>query len=148
MFPPFSDEAIYPDEMLEMKWSMATCYVSDSDCGRLSGKCRENALYLMLAHLLYLATKANEQAATTTPGSIAGARGGIVTSATIDKVSVSLLPPPVTDSWDWWLQQTPYGSQLLALLSSFVGGFSVGGLPEQDGFRKVYGVFGPGRPTC
>lgn len=134
LFPQFADEETYPTELLDIKWDLAVGFVSDRNCGRLVGKQREYAIMLVVAHLLtldlYIQTNGNQ-------GS-----GGIVTASTIDKVSVTLLPPPVDSPYDFWLQQTPYGSQLLALLSAAsVGGFYVGGLPERAAFRKVGGRF-------
>jgi hypothetical protein len=50
--------------------------------------------------------------------------------------------PPAANAWQYWLNTSPYGMQLLALLQAKgVGGLYVGGLPERDAFRKVYGVF-------
>jgi hypothetical protein len=67
----------------------------------------------------------------------------IVTSATIDKVSVGLMQPPVKDSFQYWLMTTPYGKQVLALArAAFGAGFYVSkGLPERQAFRKVGGTF-------
>lgn len=138
-FPPFASLTKYPDEQLQFQWDMATCYISDRNYGRLNNKCRLLALNLMTAHLMYLQMKL---ATAGTGGKVRPSMGGVVTSATIDKVSVSLLPPPVTNPWDFWLAQSPYGQQLLALLdSASVGGFTAGGLPEGDAFRKVYGQY-------
>ncbi|OWK47571.1 hypothetical protein FRUB_01270 [Fimbriiglobus ruber] len=39
-----------------------------------------------------------------------------MTGATIDKISVTLEPPPAPNAWQYWLQSSPYGQQLLALL--------------------------------
>lgn len=67
---------------------------------------------------------------------------GYEQSATIDKVSVSLTPPPNKNQWQFWLNTTPYGMQLLALLQSkSAGGFYIGGLPETAAFKKVAGIY-------
>lgn len=135
-FPAFADETTYPDAMLQMYWDMATCYISDADCGRLSGNCRRLALNAMTAHLTQLSVIIKNNGAY-------NGNPGIVNSATIDKITVSLTPPPFgTSEWRWWLETTPYGQQLLALLEAkSVGGFSVGGLPELAAIRRVGGVF-------
>lgn len=134
LFPAYSNATAYPDTLLAIKWEIAIGYVSDRNCGRMTDAVREYAIMLCLAHLLtldaYIASNGGQGSA------------GIVTSSSIDKVSVSLAPPPITSPWDYWLQQTPYGSQLLAQLSAAsVGGFYVGGLPERSAFRKVGGVW-------
>jgi hypothetical protein len=119
------------DAQIQMYWDMATCYISDSDYGRLAGKCRELAINLMAAHLLYLANAV-----------AIGKIGGIINGSTIDKISVTLQQMPALNQWRWWLGHSPYGQQLLALLQSkAVGGFHVGGLPESAGFRKFGGQF-------
>jgi hypothetical protein len=133
-FPLFASTAVFPDAMLDTQWLIATCYLTDRACGCVvnGNDCRETMLWLMLAHLLQL-------------GSIVaggGGAGGIVTMSKVDKVQVQLLAPPVSDPWDWWMQSTPYGAQLLALLSlRAVGGYYVGGLPEPTAFRKWAGAY-------
>ena len=62
----------------------------------------------------------------------------------IDKVTVTNMPPPVKNGWQFWLATTPYGMQLWALLKRMAGaGLYIGGLPERRAFRKVFGTFGP-----
>jgi hypothetical protein len=59
-----------------------------------------------------------------------------VQSATIDKITVSLTPPPATSEFLWWLNLTGYGAQLAALLSVHaVGGFFVTAVRSPRGFR-------------
>jgi hypothetical protein len=131
MFPEFSSEADYPDATLEMNWGMATCYVSDTDYGCLSGSCRTLALNLMTAHLtkIWKDTEGGEDTAS-------------VQSASIDKVTITVVPPISKDSWQWWLNLTSYGQRLLALLQQkSVGGLYVGGRVERSAFRKVGGYF-------
>jgi len=127
-FPEFSSDA---DAVIERYWDMAICYISDQDYGFLSGDCRELAIQQMTAHLLKMAAAIDS-----------GDTTGLVVSATIDKVSVSLQPPPGATQWRWWLSLTVYGQQLLGLLQAkSAGGFFVGGMPENSSFRKVYGRF-------
>lgn len=131
-FPVFANATAYPDAMLQMYWDMATCYVTDiGNYGWLQGRCRQLAINLMTAHLTALSII------------VAGGQvPGLVQSATIDKVSVSLTPPPLKNQWQWWLSTTPYGQQLLALLQNrSVGGWYIGGRPELAAFRKVGGRF-------
>lgn len=131
-FDQFCSEAEYSNGKITLQWDVATCYISDVDCGRLNGKCRERAIQMMTAHLLFISDLIDD-----------GSTPGQVTASTIDKVSVTLQPPPHgDDQWSWWLNTTPYGAQLEALLATAsVGGFYIGGRPERRGFRKIGGFF-------
>ena len=79
----------------------------------------------MTAHLLALSVMI---ASGNTPG--------VMVAATIDKISITLEPPPAPNAWQYWLQTTPYGQQLLALLQvASVGGFyAASGVPGRAGF--------------
>jgi ABC-type dipeptide/oligopeptide/nickel transport system permease subunit len=132
LFPAFADPTAYPDALLTAYWDIAINYISPIDgYGWMQGAARQLALNYMTAHLLAI------------NGIIAnGQTPNIVNSATVDKVSVGLTPPPLPNQWQFWLGTTPYGQQLLALLQVFsVGGFYAGSLPELAAFRRVGGVF-------
>lgn len=132
IFPAFADPVLYPPDMLNFWFAMATCELSATDSCVLHGDCLDNALMLCVAHIGTLLTRAAQGQAQT----------GAVTSAAIDKVSVGFTAPPFKDGWDYWLSLTPYGLQLHALLSSrAVGGFYFGGLPETAALRRVGGVY-------
>ena len=132
LFPAFADPTVYPDARLQMYWDMAISYISDvANYGWLQGLDRQLALNLLTAHLAAISDII-----------LAGQVPNLMQTATIDKVSVGLTPPPIPNQWQWWLNQTGYGQQLLALLQAkSVGGFYVGGLPERSAFRKVGGIF-------
>jgi hypothetical protein len=134
LFPQFADPAKYPDAALSIQFGAATGYVSADTYGDMTVAARTNALYLMTAHLLAIGAiiaQNNYQ------GQV-----GIVTGAVVDHVQITLTPPPVKSQWQWWLNTTPYGAQLVALLQAqAAGGFYVGGLPERAAFRKVGGIF-------
>ena len=137
LFPAFASPTTYPDAMLNGWFDFATSYITDYNNGSYSTfmtvKQQTQALYLLTAHIGDL-----------TQQILAGDSTGVLTSATIDKVTVANMPPPVKNGWQFWLATTPYGLQLWALLKRMAGaGFYVGGLPERRGFRKVYGTFGP-----
>lgn len=136
LFPEFADAAAYPDAVLQARWdNEATSFVSPEICGDLSATKRGYAVQLALAHVLRL-SKVIAQA-----GAGVGMTG-VVTGATIDKVAVTLAPPPARGEWGHWLAQTPYGQQLSALLAAAsAGGFYAGGNPERAAFRKVGGVY-------
>lgn len=122
-YPQF---ASYSDEQILAFAEDAKCHLSThcKDCRRLWW-------FLMVAHLLTLDTNSKN-----------GGAVGQVTSASIDKISVSIQAPTATNKWSYWLSLTPYGLELLALLSRcFTGGFYVGGRPERAGFRAVGGRY-------
>lgn len=133
-FPQFADDAAFPDAMLQGQFDLATAYVSADTYGSMPVAARTQALYLMTAHLLALGVIL---AADSYQGQV-----GVVTGSTVGNVSVTLQPPDSRSEWRWWLNTTPYGAQLAALLSmQSAGGFFVGGLPERSAFRKVAGIF-------
>lgn len=134
LFPQFADPAKYPDAALTIQYGMATGYVSADTYGDMPVAARTNALYLMTAHLLALGIIIAQN---NYSGQV-----GIVQGAVVDHVQITLTPPPVKSQWQWWLNTTPYGAQLLGLLEAqAAGGFYVGGLPERAAFRKVGGIF-------
>ena len=133
MFSAFADAVLYPDDVLNMWYANATLYISeyDSNSGGLSGNRLDLALNLLTAHLLQLS------------GLIAsGQTPSRVNGSSIDKISVTLQPPPIKTQWQFWLSTSPYGQQLWAFLTlQSGGGWTVGGRPEQAAFRKVGGLF-------
>jgi len=133
-FPQFADTAKFPDALVQTQFGVACVHITPDTYGDMTQAARTQALYLMTAHLLALGVIIAQN----------GYQGqvGIVTGATVDSVAITLQPPPVRGQWRWWLNTTPYGAQLIALLDALsVGGFFVGGLPERAAFRKVGGVF-------
>lgn len=104
MFPAFASDVTYPNATLNAWATMAQCSISES-C-QLEGDCFELAVYLLTAHIGTLLTRA-----------AAGMASGVLTSATIDKVTVGFAPPPFRSGWAYWLAQTPYGVQLQGMLS-------------------------------
>lgn len=142
LFTAFANTTQYPQANLQMFWTVATDYISPVDCSwnNLNGASLQLAIDCLCAHLATLFT---QDAANVAAGETPGQSEGIGVSSSIGAISVSQLPPPVGDDpWRYWLNQTSYGQQLLALLSvKAVGGFYVGGMNERGGFRKVGGVF-------
>ena len=134
LFPQFADATKWPDAALSIQYGAATGYVSADTYGDMPVAARTNALYLMTAHLLALGVIIAQN---NYSGQV-----GVVQGAVVDHVQITLTPPPVKSQWQWWLNTTPYGAQLLGLLEAqAAGGFYVGGLPERAAFRKVGGVF-------
>lgn len=132
LFPAYASPVTFPDVLLQLQWDLATGYITNNTVVACYDGMRQpqqvNALNLMTAHLLAL----NIAAASGQPS-------GLVQGATIDKVSVQLTPPPEVSQWQWWLNQTPYGQQLLALLqiASAGGYFFTAGSPVVPAFRRT-----------
>jgi len=130
-FPAFASTVLYPDATITLRWGEATVYLGDLDGCLLSGAGLQAALNYLTAHLL---ASFDIIARGQTPG--------VITDSAVDKVRVSLAPPPTRDGWQWWLATTPYGVQLWALLiAKSAGGWYVGGSPERAAFRRVGGRF-------
>lgn len=127
LYPAFEFDT---DAVILAVSEQALCFITDSGCD-----CGQTGWQLMTAHLLQIRANATD-----------GTGTGVVTSASIDKVSVSLQAPPFgSSSYKFWLAGTPYGQQLAALLARCsAGGVYVGGRPERAAFRSVGGTF-PGR---
>ncbi len=131
-FPAFQCTPPIANSALQGYFDLATAYISNPNCGNyrriggLSEAQRTQALYLMTAHLGTIARSIE-----------AGDTVGVLTAATVDKVSVTLEPPPAPNQWQYWLNSTPYGQQLLALLQVVsVGGVYIGARPELSAFRR------------
>lgn len=132
--PAFDSTVTYPTPLLQLYFNLGTTIVTnqDSACYALNGDARAEALNLLVAHMATLFTQIN-----------AGEVPSLETSATIDRISVTVQPPPATTQFAWWLGLTGYGQILLAILQvSMIGGDYIGGLPERFGFRRVGGGFG------
>lgn len=123
-FPMYANPVTYPESLLQNYWDISINYMSDvGNYGSLQGAMRQYAINLFVAHLLYLSFligTGNTNTGSQVPG--------LMQAATIDKVSVTLTPPPVPNQFQWWLSLTPWGQSLLALLQmNSVGGFYIGG---------------------
>lgn len=126
LIPFYKDTSKYSDEDIQAFINIAGCYIStyNENC-ILKCKCRTVAIANMVAHLYTLYLKAKNGG-----GQLAAA--GLVTSATIDKISVQTAVPTNANLYEWWLTQTPYGAAYYALLySKGPVGFYVGGIGER-----------------
>lgn len=124
-YPAFCSVTDFPTAKLQMYWDTATNFVANCNYGWMKGSPRELAINLMTAHIAKL-------------GSLiaSGQTPGIVTASSIDKISVTLEPPPIQNKFDYWASLTPYGQELLALLGVWsVGGWGVGGSFTRAGLR-------------
>lgn len=109
--PAYADPLLYPDGLLSAFWDAATIYISRTNFGRLKMASRRYAINLMMAHLIYT------QGATQ-----AGTNPFVMEGATIDEVVVKVQAPPLMNAWQSWLNATPYGLQLNALLQNKTAG--------------------------
>jgi len=125
-FALYSNPSIYPEPLLQAFWNVAINYMSDTgNFGDIQGTQRQEALNLMLAHLVYINNLTQ-----------AGTVPYLMQTATIDKVTVGLTPPPLKNQFQWWLSVSPYGQQLLAMLqANSVGGHYIGGSSPRAGLQ-------------
>jgi hypothetical protein len=127
-FPQF-DLATISDATIEAQFAAASLYISSRYCGWYNAcglATQTQSLMLMTAHLCAISLNI-----------AAGQIAGVLVNATVDKVTIGLQPPELPNQWQYWLQSTPYGQQLLALLQvAAAGGTYVGGRPELAAFRR------------
>jgi len=130
IFALYANPVTYPEALGAAYWASAIFYISDiGNFGAIQGAQRQAAIDLMCAHLIFLSALAQS-----------GQVPGLMQTATIDKVSIGLTPPPLPNQFQWWMGLSPYGQMLLAMLqTNSVGGFYVGGSPIRAGFRDGYG---------
>lgn len=129
LFPAFSDPTKYPDILLQAWFNAATSFVTKywNNCSWMTLQQNTDALNYATAHIAAL----NADIA-------GGGTPGILTGATIDKVSVQIAEPPVSNQWQYWLASTPYGQMLLALLQiAGVGGRYYVGRRGPPPFRRL-----------
>ena len=122
-FPVFNNETTHTEDTIQAMLNTAVLYISPKP-NRYVDECTlKQMIYLMAAHL----TVQNNNAAA---GNI---EGGLVQSASVGGVSVSkALPRAATNNnFDYWLTQSIYGQQLLALIKLQANvGIYIGGTPE------------------
>lgn len=122
-FPAFADPGKYSNEVLENIIETATCYISAKNKGPLKNCYRVQAICLMAAHLLTLRDRMSQGG---NMGSV-----GAVASSSVGNVSVSMVQPPNQTQYEYWMNLTGYGAELLRLLAIFAnGGLYVGGSYE------------------
>ena len=122
-FVEFSNTETYSNELISSFINRSYGYISRNVYGILSEADRKLALELMTAHLLTINSKISSNTAT-----------GQIASTSIDAISVSLVAPVNKNAWQYWLNSTPYGQQLLALLQAHApAGIYYGG-----SYQKVF----------
>lgn len=122
-FPMFDDTTKYSDSFIQSMIDVAKLYISPEPNCMVSVEMQKQMIYLMTAHLLTLNYQIMQ-------GDMSSASGQVA-SASVGGVSVSKAIPNNKTELDYWLNLTPFGMQLLALLSLMTGvGFYVGGQRE------------------
>lgn len=116
-FPEFKPQPIENDNncccfqdnneftLIDIMLQRALRYIS-IHCSFISDGKREYAIFLLAAHFLTLQKNITDGETS----------GGFQTSASIDKVSVSVAPPPTSDNFSYFLSQTIYGQEFLGLI--------------------------------
>jgi hypothetical protein len=128
-FTQFPELAATPDDSVTMFYDVATNYISAEDYGWLNGGSRSHALMLLTAHMINLSCQTNNGT-------------GILISAGEGSVNAAFMPPVVKSALSYWLNQSPYGQRLLALLSiKAVGGIYSSGSMATSNIRKFNGSF-------
>ena len=112
--PAFADTTKYPDVVIENMIETATCYVVSKNIGPLRDNFRVQAICLMAAHLLTLRDRMAQ-------GGNAGAVGAVASSS-VGNVSISMVQPPNQNQYEYWMNLTGYGAELLRLLAIFGNG--------------------------
>lgn len=112
--PAFADATKYPDVVIENMIETATCYVVSKNIGPLRDNFRVQAICLMAAHLLTLRDRMAQ-------GGNAGAVGAVASSS-VGNVSISMVQPPNQNQYEYWMNLTGYGAELLRLLAIFGNG--------------------------
>ena len=126
IYPQFNTTA---DALVLALAEQAECYLPSGCDG-----CLDQLIMLLVAHMLIIRTAS-------------GVGGGLaVASASEGGISVSLAMPANADARGQWLNMTPFGQQYAALAArcgkgKAAAGLFIGGYPEGDAFRRVYGVF-------
>ena len=125
-FPEFTTENGYTVKMIEAIGKRVRLFVPYQQCDNLDGEDRTYARSLLMAHMLMLCKKqqdsmnmgGNAQTGAS-GGTSVGAMGGsgILQSASVGGVSVSMQIPQSQSAWEFWLNQTPYGIEFQAYTS-------------------------------
>ena len=111
--PEFNDVNAYPDAYIQRFITHAEMFIS-TQSGRLRDDVRKLAIEYMTAHLITLSAT-DGTGATKDDSSSAGMT---LASSSIDSVSVSFQGLIAKDSFEQWIQSTPYGRLYWALLSA------------------------------
>lgn len=116
------------DAVVLRAFESAEMFISNNTSCYLSESRLKYVLYLMTAHMLQIGidTASND-----------GGNAGIVSSTSIDKISVSFEARLNKTSFQYFLNKTIYGEEILALFSLWsAGGYYIGGSNATLGFKR------------
>lgn len=111
-FPEFANTTTYPDAYIQRFITMASMFIT-KDSGRIKDDVRVLALEYMTCHLMTLSAVDGQGKA---QGD--GNGGAMIASAHIESVSVAFQTAIANNSFEQWIQSTPYGKMYWALLSA------------------------------
>lgn len=114
-FPEFTDETVYPDEMLTFWSKLAEYQVVQCVWGDLY----PTAVELYVAHEITMAAQNVKIAAT---GGSPGQSGGIANNKTVGSVSVGYDAASQSEKDAGWWNRTTYGQQLFRLMGLYGAG--------------------------
>lgn len=121
-FPAFSDVTKYSDSFIQMMLDTAQLYISPEENCLVKPEQQKQMIYLMTAHLTDINSKLADGDSSA---------GGQVASASVGGVSVSNVVPNNRTDFEYFLNSTGYGKQLLALLGMLSAvGLYIGGQKE------------------
>ena len=125
MFPAFADSSTFSSALLQVYWNQGCAIIENNGYGYVSNRGGPLAMNLITAHLAALSVLIAN-----------GENPGVATGAGIDKINLTLMPPPLKTQFSYWLGTTPYGQQLMANLQAAGagGGYVPGGMGRM-GFR-------------
>ena len=128
--PEFASVTKYPEAYIQRFITQSTMFITNQS-GIIRDDVRILAIEYMTAHLITLAAVDGAGNATDQTNS-----GGVLTSASIDSVSVAFQAVIAKDAFEQWIQSTPYGKLYWALLSANMpGGIFWVGSPKVFGIR-------------
>ena len=134
-FPEFAETS---DALINRYAEIATIFLEAEESPLLDGASFNLATQLLTAHCLTLFNQSNAN----NDNASMPLQNGVLTRATIDKVSVEYTPPTFNNGFDYWANITIYGQELISLIKiKAAGGFYFGGAHERCAFRKAGGTF-------
>jgi hypothetical protein len=116
------------DDIVLRAFESAEMFISNNTSCYLTESRLKYVLYIMTAHILQIGID---------NASNGGGNAGIVSSTSIDKISVSFEARLNKTSFQYFLNKTIYGEEILALFSLWsAGGYYIGGSTATLGFRR------------
>ena len=116
------------DSVVLRAFDSAEMFISNNTSCYLTESRLKYVLYLMTAHILQIGIDSSSNG---------GGSAGIVSSASIDKISVSFEARINKTAFQYFLNKTIYGEEILALFSLWsAGGYYIGGSNATLGFKR------------